>query len=83
MENIRKFGAITSSTNPADIAMRVKGAVLAASSIIIFVAANWIGINLTAADMVDIATQLGAVAGAVWTVYGFGLWALAKFFRQE
>lgn len=79
----RKFGAITSSTNPEEIATRVKGAILALSSLVVFVGANVLGINLTAADVVDLATQLGTVAGAVWAIYGAGLWILAKIFHRE
>jgi len=81
--NNPKFGAITSSTNPDEIANRVKGAVLAAAGIIMFVAFKWFNIELTMEDVGVLATQLSVAAGALWSLYGFGLWVLARFFQQE
>lgn len=83
MNDTRKFGAITSSTNPEEIANRVKGAVLALSSVIILVAAHLFGVTLNASDIVMLATEVGAVAGAVWTIYGFCIWALATYFKRS
>lgn len=80
MDN-RKFGSITSSQNPEEIATRVKGIVLAMSSIIILVAGQFFNVHLSANDVISMATELGAVAGAVTTLYGAGLWLLAKFFK--
>ena len=66
-------GWASSSADPEQISNRVKGVVLALSSIIIFVAANFLNINLSAQDVIDLATQLGAIAGLLMTIYGSGL----------
>jgi len=76
-----KFGAITSSTNPEEIAMRVKGITLALSSVIILIATQAFHVQLTANDVISLAGELGAVAGAITTLYGAGLWLLTKIFK--
>ena len=82
MSEQRLAGWAASSQNPTEVSNRIKGLVLTFSSVIIFFAANFLGINLSANDMVDIASQLGAIAGAVWTIYGAGLWLVSKFAKQ-
>jgi len=77
----RKFGSLTSSQNPEELANRVKGIVLALSSIIIFGASQLFGISLDANDIVDIATKLGMVSGAIWSAYG-GIIALVSYFSK-
>lgn len=77
----KKFGAITSSQNPEEIATRIKGITLALSSVIIFVAARFFNVTLTAPDMITLATEIGAIGGAVWTLYGTGMSLWARFFR--
>ena len=78
----RKYGAFSSSQNPQEISNRVKGIVIALSSLIIFVAGNIFNINLQPTDVTDIATQLGGVIGAIWTIYG-GIMALVAKFAQK
>ena len=82
MELVQRFGAITSSTNPEDIAMRVKGITLALSSVIILVAGQLFHVTLSANDVISLATELGAVAGAITTLYGVGIYILAKIFKR-
>lgn len=79
----RKFGAISSSTNPTEIATRVKGIVLALSSVIILVASQFFNITLTSNDIITFASELGAVAGAITTLYGAGMWLLSKIFKKD
>ena len=79
----RKFGAITSSQNPEEIATRIKGITLALSSVIIFFAAKFFGLTLTANDMLSLATQFGIIGGAIWTIYGAGMSLWARFFKNE
>ncbi len=81
MEN-KKFGAITSSQDPEQISNRIKGLTLACSSIIIFLASQFLHIKLDANDVVSLATELGMVAGAITTIYGFGMKAWAYFYRD-
>ncbi len=76
-----KYGAITSSQNPDEIATRVKGVILALSSIIILVAGAAFHITLSANDVVSLASEAGAVAGAIVTLYGAGMWLMAKIFK--
>lgn len=78
----RKYGAFTSSQNPQEISNRVKGVILSLSAVIIFVAGNFFNINLQPNDVTDIATQLGGVIGAIWTIYG-GILALVAKFAQK
>lgn len=78
----KKYGAFTSSLNQEEISNRVKGIVLSLSAIIIFVASNVFNINLQPNDVVDIASQLGMVIGAVWTTYGGILSLIARFSQK-
>lgn len=80
MEN-KKYGALTSSQNPEEIATRVKGIILAMSSIIILVAGQFFHVTLSANDIISLSSELGAVAGAVYTLYGAGLWVISKIFK--
>lgn len=79
----KKFGALTSSQNPDEIANKVKGIVLGTSSILILLASLLFHIQLSANDVITLATELGGVAGAIWTIYGFGLHAIAKFYELK
>lgn len=78
----RKYGAFTSSQNPEEISNRVKGIILSLSAIIIFVAGNVFNINLQPNDVTDIATQLGGVIGAIWTIYGAIMALIARFAQK-
>ncbi len=71
-----------SSTDATQVSSRVTGAVLAGSSIIIFAAAQIFHIQLSATDIVTLATEIGAVAGAVWTLKGAIIWLMTKFGKQ-
>ena len=66
----KRFGALSSSTNPDQLANTVRGFILAISSIIVLVATNVFGLSITAADVSELATAVGAMAGSVWLVYG-------------
>lgn len=78
----KRFGALSSSVDGDQLANSVKGAILAASGIIIYFAAQLFGFNITQADVVDLATIFGALAGALWTVYGL-LQKLVVFFAEK
>lgn len=66
----RLYGALQSSQDPTEVANKVKGAILMASSVIIFFAAHVFNITLTGNDVITLATDLSGVAGAVWMIYG-------------
>ena len=78
----RKFGALSSSTNPDQLANTVRGFILTFSSVIVLVATNLLGFNLNAEDVSDLATAVGAMAGAVWVVYGLVQKLVVKFAGQ-
>lgn len=63
-------GWAASSQDPTEVSNKIRGTILALSSIIIFLAAQFFHITLTANDIVMLATQIGTVAGMVWAVYG-------------
>lgn len=79
----RKYGALTSSQNPEEIANKVKGAVLAISSIAIFIAAKFFQIEITVDDMTALASALGALSGLIWMVYGGILHLIAWFYEVK
>lgn len=78
----KKYGAITSSINHEEIATRIKGITLALSSIIMLVALQVFHITLTANDVASLASELGAVGGAIYTLYGAGMWLWATIFKK-
>lgn len=63
---------IASSTDPTGqtLATKVRGAILAFSSIIILVAAQWFHVQLSANDMISLSTEIGTIAGAIGIIYG-------------
>jgi hypothetical protein len=61
---------LSSSQDSTQVANKAKGVILFASSFIIMGAAYLFHITLSASDIVTLATEIGATAGAVWTVYG-------------
>lgn len=73
---------LQSSTDPTQVSSRVTGIVIGASSIIMFLAARFFHITLSADDMVSLASELGALAGAIWTIKGFIIWVLTKFGKK-
>ena len=66
----RLAGWAASSQDPAEVSNKIRGTILALSSVIIFLAAQFFQITLTANDIVTLATQIGAIAGLVWGIYG-------------
>lgn len=68
-----------SSTDSTSVSSRVQGVVLASSSLIIFLAAHFFHIELSANDIISLSTEIGVLAGAIWTVKGFIIWIMTKF----
>lgn len=66
-------GFLQSSQDPTVVANKVRGVILACSALIIFAAAQFFHISLSANDVIALATEIGAVAGAVWAIYGVTL----------
>lgn len=61
---------LQSSQDPESVSNTVKGAILSVSAIIIFLAAQFLNLQLTANDILSLGTQLGALAGSLWFFYG-------------
>src|ERR1035437_5073315 len=74
---------MASSVDATQVSSRVTGIVVAGSSIIIFFAARFFHIQLEANDIVQLATEAGAVAGAIWTLKGIIIWLMTKFGKQS
>ena len=81
-ETHRKYGALSSSSNPQEIANTVKGVIVALSSVIIFIAASVFNITLNASDVLGIAADIGIGAGAIWTIYGLLMKLIVRFAKQ-
>lgn len=72
MDNIKPVlkGWLASSADPTQVSNTVKGAVLSASALIIFFAAQFLHLTLSADDVISLATEIGTLAGALWFFYG-------------
>jgi capsular polysaccharide biosynthesis protein len=82
--NEKKLGAwAASSSNPEEVSNRIKGIVVALSGLIIFAAAQFFNVQLTAQDVVELGTQLSVLGGLVFSLYGAGValvrWMAVKF----
>jgi hypothetical protein len=61
---------IASSSNPSQVANTIKGLIVSASSVIVLLAAHVFGVTLTPDNVLNLGTDVGMLAGAVWFVYG-------------
>lgn len=66
----RKFGALSSSVNPDQLANTVRGGILAIAGVIVYFGLNLFGVEITQGDITTFASAAGAVAGGVWAIYG-------------
>lgn len=65
----RKFGALSSSTDPAKLAKTVEGVIVTASALIIYAAA-WLGFPLIDNQVSAFATQAGLAVGSLTFLFG-------------
>jgi hypothetical protein len=65
----RKFGALSSSEDPQKLADTVKGIIIGASTLIIFIAQQ-MGFEIASETITQMAVVLGAAISSVWTLYG-------------
>ena len=68
-----------SSQNPTQVSTTVTGAIVACSTIIIALAAQFFHITLNATDVVSLGEGLGLMAGSVWFVVGLVHKVIQKF----
>lgn len=76
-------GWLQSSQDPTEVGNKVKGLILGVSSILILVSAQVFHFQLAANDVVTLATEIGTVAGAVWTIYGAVLHLVTLFGSKQ
>lgn len=69
---------LQSSQDPTQVSNTVRGAVLSASAVIIFVATQFFHIQLSANDVISLATECGGLAGALWFFYGLLMKGVVK-----
>jgi len=65
----KRFGSLSSSADPQALGTTVKGAILAASTAVVFIAGVF-GLPLAESDMATLATQLGTATSSLVIVYG-------------
>ena len=79
----KRFGAFSSSANPAELAATVKAAILALGIVIIWLGKNLLGIELQPADVSDLAINISGMVAAIWGAYGVVrkgvVWAIDKY----
>ena len=63
-------GWAASSQDPTVVANKVKGAILALSGVIIFIAAYLFNVTVTPDDIVQLAAIVSTMAGISWSLYG-------------
>ena len=61
---------LQSSADPTQVSNTVRGVVHAASGIIMFLGAQFFHVQLTANDVLSLATEVGTLAGVLWFFYG-------------
>lgn len=61
---------LQSSQDPTQVAKSVEGVILSLSAVIVLVATQFFHIQLSANDVITLATELGATAGAMMTIFG-------------
>ena len=65
----KRFGSLSSSENPSELAATVKAAILAISSLVIMVSSKY-GLGITQDTMIEIATQLGLAISSIYFLFG-------------
>lgn len=78
----KRFGALSSSTNPEQLSATVSGLILSAGAIIIMIA-GWLNIPLTDGQIGELASQAGIVVGALWTLYGVLRKVVVRFSQSD
>ena len=72
---------LKSSQNPAQVSNTVRGSILAVAGLILF-AAQYFGLPYTETDVIEAASQIGVVAGALWSLYGLVMKGVMKIGKE-
>ncbi|MEK7578269.1 MAG: hypothetical protein AAB456_00925 [Patescibacteria group bacterium] len=82
MDKHKRFGALSSSTDPSQLAATVQALILAAGTIIIMIA-GWLGIVIVDAQITAFATQVGLAVSSLWFLYGVLRKVVVRLFEQK
>lgn len=82
MQN-KRFGVFSSSEDPNKLGDRAKGIILGASTLIIFCAHYFFGINIFAEDISQFASGVGAAISSLWFLYGLIKSLLVKYYVRK
>ncbi len=61
---------IASSNDPTEVSNRIKGLLLTSSGVILYVLSTVLHITITPENYVALVSELAAVIGAIWSLYG-------------
>jgi len=61
---------LKSSQNPEQVSQTIKGGITAVSSLVMFGALNLFGIEITQANIIDLASYAGMVGGGIYGLAG-------------
>lgn len=78
----KRFGALTSSSDPTQVANTVKGTILALSSVIILIAGQ-VGVPFAETDVANFAQNVGFAAGGLWALYGLLMKVVVHFSEKK
>jgi hypothetical protein len=70
MEKPNLKGWAASSADPSQLSTTIRGGIIAASSVLIFLAASIFGLSVTPENITELATNVGMIVGGVIGVYG-------------
>lgn len=65
----KKYGSLSSSTNPQELSATVSGAILTFSALIIAIA-GYFGVPLTETAIANFAKEAGLAIGSLWFIFG-------------
>jgi uncharacterized membrane protein YczE len=65
----KKFGSLSSSSNPRELAATVSGLILTFSALIILIAQK-LGFPLTQNVIANVSEQIGLAVGSLWFLFG-------------
>lgn len=69
MDTTKKFGTLTSVTNPEQLAASVTGFLISSASLIVLLAGH-LGFSLTIEQVTTYAGALGTAVGVIWMTFG-------------
>ncbi len=81
MSNNPRFGALSSSVNPQELAASVQGGITAVAALIVLVLGMF-GVPVAEAEITQIAAQAGTAVGAIWALFGLVRKIVVRFSQR-